>query len=201
MSDIDLGEEEEKDCRPLIIGLAGKARVGKDTVADILQKLTGFDRYSFATPMKEMIKVGLGLDDKDTQAQAYDRSYRHIAQTLGTEWGRNLICKDIWIRIAERRIAGKCVIISDIRTEDEAEFVRKYGILIHVLRNVSIKDSIPYKEATHISEAGIEDKIEDLCLPNNCSLDALRESCEHVIEHIYLYRDRFRLYAREKLEL
>jgi hypothetical protein len=153
--------------KTIVIGIAGLARSGKDTIADFLQEALNrqacafptdprYERYSFATPFKQMIKVGLGLEDKDPRAGGmYCQTYRHIAQTLGTEWGRNLISPSIWVDIASHRCAGKLTIISDVRFNDEAEFCRKHGIMIHVDRIYSELE-LSNTEQAHSSEAGVD---------------------------------------------
>lgn len=138
---------------PILIGIAGKARSGKDTIADVLAEALSFDRYSFATPIKEMIKAGLGLEDKEDEKaeQLYGCSYRKLAQTLGTEWGRDQINNKIWINIAHYRLQGKRAIVSDVRFESEADFIRQYGILIHVERYGVQR----IEENDHVSEQGV----------------------------------------------
>ena len=84
---------------PLVIGIAGPARCGKDTAADfIIEEHPQYVKASFADPLKDMLRVGLGLNaaqlygnDKEGVDHRYECSPRHIMQTLGTEWGRQLI--------------------------------------------------------------------------------------------------------------
>jgi hypothetical protein len=169
----------------LIIGISGVARSGKDTIAEMLHPLLDkaaglpyWGRYSFAEPMKAMLLAGLGVADKEDEVaqQRYDCSYRHLAQTLGTEWGRDQIHKDIWVKIAEMRCRGKAVIISDVRFENEANFVRKYGILIHIER----ENQQLILECAHKSEAGIDVLHDDYKIINNGNdLDQLKYTVRH----------------------
>jgi len=163
-----------------IIGLAGLARSGKDTVASLLLQERFFFPFvttSFALPMKEMIYAGLGLKDKedDKALKLYGRSYRHIAQTLGTEWGRKCIHPDLWLKIAEHRCKGLNTIITDVRFENEAEFVRANGILVHIDRH----DQKYIEESFHESESGIAVKHGDFKILNHGTLDDLRVTCRH----------------------
>lgn len=162
-----------------LIGITGVARSGKDTVADFLAKLLpSFGRYSFATPMKDMILVGLSIRDKDDDAskRVFGHSYRHLAQTLGTEWGRDLIRSNIWVIIAESRLRGDKVIISDVRFENEAAYVREHGVLIHVSR--LCQEQI--KESGHVSENGVKFKEGDIRIYNDGGLVELEDKCEYV---------------------
>ncbi len=155
---------------PMVIGIAGRARSGKDTVADILIKeLEGvWEKYSFAAPLKMMLFAGLGLNDKDPAAfEKFDKTYRHMAQTLGTEWGRDMIHPDIWVREAEYRLKRSLCnwIIPDVRFENEAAFVRKYGILIHLKRPAQERIA----ESDHISEKVLPRQANDWLINNDSS--------------------------------
>jgi hypothetical protein len=163
-----------------IIGLAGLARSGKDTVAELLLAERFFFPFlstSFALPMKEMIYAGLGLKDKenDKALELYGKSYRHIAQTIGTEWGRKCIHPDLWLNITANRCTGLNTIITDVRFENEAEFVRANGILVHVNRH----DQQHVEESFHTSEAGVTIKHDDYKILNCGSLEDLRITCRH----------------------
>jgi predicted ATPase len=89
-----------------IIGLTGPAGSGKDAVRDILEDL-GLIGFAFADPIRNMIRGLLtdnGLSDdwmddrnlKERIIPALGVSYRQMAQTLGTEWGRGLR-SDFWL--------------------------------------------------------------------------------------------------------
>jgi len=176
--------DKESSClsqRPLVIGLTGKARSGKDTVAALLQATQEFrnvETYSFATPLKQMLDVGLQLKDKDdTEAvELYGCNYRKLAQTLGTEWGRELVHSDLWVLIAEQRLKrSRLVIITDVRFENEANFVRERGVLIHVER----QGQEAIKESDHISESGVSVLHNDYKILNNSTLQALGYAVRH----------------------
>lgn len=149
-----------------LIGLTGKAGAGKDTVADYLVEMHRFKKISLADPIKRMLDV-IGVDcrtreTKEVLHPIYGASPRRMAQTLGTEWGRELICQNIWLLYAEQvinealaekllfqhRYAG--VVVSDIRFENEAAWLRSQGgALWHIRR-----DDIQAVEA-HSSEDGV----------------------------------------------
>lgn len=126
-----------------IIGLTGTAGVGKDTVRAFLEE-HGFNGMAFADPIRDMIRTlmtGCGIDDaymdsrdlKESIIPELGVSYRHMAQTLGTEFGRNLH-SDFWLRLAGAYIAdvgesllGCDFVISDVRFVNEAQWVRDRG--------------------------------------------------------------------------
>lgn len=151
-----------------LIGIAGPARAGKDTLADYLLNNLSDDwtRSSFADPLKAMLSV-IGVDCSDDAKAVIDDSYgatpRHMMQTLGTEWGRHMIDGDIWVKAFARMNAGKCVIVPDVRFENEADLVREHGVLIHLVGRGGI-------EGSHVSENAIEFKPGDIVIDNSRDL-------------------------------
>lgn len=154
-----------------LIGIAGQARSGKDTLASyLLDNLDGiWLRSSFADPIKEMLRA-IGVDCSDDKKAVVDESYgvtpRHMMQTLGTEWGRNLIDNDIWVKAFARLNAGKCVIVPDVRFENEADLVRANGVLIRLTGRGGIGSN-------HVSENPIGFKEGDIVIDNSRDLDWL----------------------------
>lgn len=150
-----------------LIGFAGKAGVGKDTAAAYLTAQYGFDRYAFASPIKRMLAV-LGLPEeafadhaaKEAIIPAYGRSYRHMAQTLGTEWGRS-VHPDFWLLQAQMRYASLQrqddsygFAISDVRFENEAEWIRSEGgRVVHITGR---ETTVSGDAAKHVSESGVK---------------------------------------------
>ena len=151
-----------------LIGIAGPARAGKDTLASyMLDNLDGvWSRSSFADPIKEMLRA-IGVDCSDDAKAVVRDDYgvtpRHMMQTLGTEWGRHMIDGDIWVKAFARLNAGKCVIVPDVRFENEAELVREHGVLIHLVGRGGI-------EGNHVSENAIEFKPGDIVIDNSRDL-------------------------------
>lgn len=143
-----------------IIGLAGRARAGKDTVAETILRIGAARyRYRMAGPIKAMLKAGLDIDvdaddaGKDSRLTHLGRSARELLQLLGTDWGRNLVHRDIWVIEAQQAYMGQGagMVISDIRFANEAHWVRQAGgKVIHVQRH-----NAPLV-AAHESEAGVE---------------------------------------------
>jgi len=154
-----------------LIGIAGKARSGKDTAASyLLNKLGGdWSTASFADPMKAMlnaIDVDTSDEAKDLPSNQYGVSTRHMLQTLGTEWGRDGIGSNFWIDVFARSNAGQCVIVPDVRFENEAELIRKHGVLIHIKGRGGIGGN-------HVSEQTLNVKPSDIVITNNGTLSEL----------------------------
>lgn len=167
---------------PLIIGLAGPARSGKDSAADWLVRTHGFTRLALADPLRDMLELGLGLeprwlqDDKDQPIPWLGVSARRLLQTLGTEWGRKLIHQDLWVLALHRRIQALAdetdrLVISDVRFPNEAHWVRQHGALWHIDRRQ--RPGLSASAAAHSSEIPITLQSGDDCIDNNGSLDQL----------------------------
>lgn len=163
-----------------LIGLTGRARAGKDTVAGILRQHCGFVQLSFAAPMREFIcsLLGWSLQDldrgKETPHPLLDgKTPRFAMQTLGTEWGRNTIANDLWVRVciaaAQRHLAqGTSVVISDVRFDNEASAVAAAGGQVWRIDRPGERIA----ESAHISEAGTS--LWNRRIPNDGTLDDLR---------------------------
>lgn len=172
---------------PSIIGIAGPARSGKDTLADFLVAETNGYKYNLADPMRAMLKAGFGIDLSDDYWQsrkeevipAIGKSPRQLMQTLGTEWGRNLIGEDTWLVLAQAHLIrrGVGMIIPDIRFDNEAEWVRsRGGTIIHVRRK-----NAPQVNA-HTSESGIKAALGEVTIYNDGSLQDLQNSVGEVVD-------------------
>lgn len=176
----------------LILGLTGKAGAGKDTVADMIySRRAGWYRLSFAGPIKLMLLEsglvsGASLANrlaKDRPLQPWGKSPRQLMQSLGTEWGRKLVHPDIWLLLLDQKVTNASehgaggVIITDVRFENEAEYVRDMGG-----RVVHIERALPGAADTHPSERGVKVAYGDLTIDNNGSVDELALRVETLLE-------------------
>lgn len=145
-----------------ILGFTGLARSGKDTAANALVSAFGAVKYSFAEPIRDMLFcIGIDADtivDKEATIPHLGKSLRECMQTLGTEWGRQLVHGDLWVMEAKRRIDmlvknRRMVVIPDVRFDNEARMIQESGgVVIRIVR-----PGIDPVRA-HVSEAGISDK-------------------------------------------
>jgi len=113
-----------------IIAFTGPAGAGKTTAAQYLQRAHDFKLLSFAAPIKHMLGI-LAPDWRQYNKEhphpgLSGRSFRHAAQTLGTEWGRGLISPTIWtdhlLRTINRSSQDRFV-IDDLRFANEADLI------------------------------------------------------------------------------
>ena len=178
----------------LMIGLTGPAGSGKDTVGSMLETYYGFERYALASPIKKML-AAIGFDErtynnrelKEAVVPWLGVSYRHLAQTLGTEWGRAMN-DQFWLLLAQQRwnqtLASSTspgLAITDVRFENEAALVRSCGFLIHIHgRQADLGEA-----KSHVSEAGVKPASVDFRIDNNGSIDDLRIKVAKTMEQMY----------------
>ncbi len=130
-------------------------------------------RHRFAGPLKAMLRT-LGLteaqvdgDEKETPCELLSGHTPRMAMvTLGTEWGRMLIGKDLWVNATMLRVdtdlaAGRLVVIDDLRFDNEALAVRARGGLIIQLE----RPGVVYT-GEHASEVGVSGCYIDHIVPN-----------------------------------
>ena len=157
----------------MLLGITGPARSGKDTFAEVLVQDFGWHRDSFAEPLRDFVAGLLGMSRaqlelvKDRPLEKLDGvTPRRMMQTLGTEWGRELVHRELWIRALLWRAggyleAGRSVVVPDVRFENEADAIRAAGgLVVHIARPGS-----PVVEA-HASEAGVRLASGDMTLIN-----------------------------------
>ena len=162
-----------------IIGFAGPKRVGKDTAGAVLVD-AGYTKVAFADPLKSMMTSLLAIrgashsdivrmlegDLKEVPTDYLSgQSPRYAMQTLGTEWGREIMAPDFWIDAFNNRmevLKDTPVVITDIGFNNESVAIRRLGgLIVHIERDVATRAD------PHRSEMGICRMPEDMVLKNN----------------------------------
>ena len=186
-----------KKNKPLVIGICGQARSGKDTAAEMFCSMgSGLDGWnlsaytlSLATPIKCMLVEMLDnmplryppmdyvYNDelKDKPMKETGKSPRQMMQTLGTDWGRGMVNDDLWITIAKHQIdfiAGSVdkvalIVIPDIRFDNEAK-------LCDYIIKVERRNQRFFVE-DHASEKGVSKKYIGYTLQNDGTRHDLRK--------------------------
>lgn len=152
----------------ILLGLSGKKRSGKSTVANHLKTRYNFVEISFAYPLKEYIGRGVfGLNDdqlygseevREAVDPRWGLSPRAILQKVGTDLLRDGLDEDIWVKVAANKINEICaknpnarIVVSDCRFPNEIETLRKlggYGVRVTRIGQVS--------RDTHSSETSLD---------------------------------------------
>lgn len=172
----------------MIIGLAGRKYSGKTTAAEALEGLD-FEVMSFASTLKLMGRIllrNIGLTEfqiqaaqkfKETPIPGLEVSWRQLCQSLGTEWGREQIHPDLWVKAAEQSIKDHDrVVFDDVRMENEAAMIRRNGGLI-----IHVKRPLHREKDKHASEAGIAFVEGDEIILNSVDEDAFTDQIVDIV--------------------
>jgi len=148
-----------------LIGITGKARSGKDTIAKHLWAEHEFTRIAFADPLKAAAKSIFGLTDAQTWGDTlkevaipyWGMSPRQMFQLLGTEAVKGTFGPDTWVKrwtISYDLLKDTDhIVVPDVRTDLEAQAIRNLGgAIVKVVRNTS---GLEGETAKHSSECGL----------------------------------------------
>lgn len=157
---------------PPVLGFTGVAGSGKSTAARTYINVPGACFIPMAMILKEMLRTmyhhaGMSSAEvtermqghlKDAEDPLLKVSPRWLMQTLGTEWGRNTIDRDWWVRLwrmkAQRLLneGHGPIIVDDVRFENEAHTIMQMGGMVIGINGR--KADLGDKEAVHAS-AGV----------------------------------------------
>lgn len=173
-----------------IIGIAGKAHAGKDTVANLLLSLIQVPSYiyHFADPIKQHLCDLLKLDiryfnDTTLKESIYKDglTYRMLMQNTGDSF-KKIFGEEVFVNLAneyyESINSNSVLIIPDVRYEYEAEWIKNNsGIMIYV----DNMNSSTTMSNSHSSESKTIDC--DIIIHNDKS-----QSINHLLEQVdYVY--------------
>ncbi len=177
--------------KPSVIALTGRAGCGKTTVAKHLVIEHGYVRVRFAGVLKDMLRV-LGLTEDEIEGGLKEApcsallgiTPRHAMQTLGTEWGRDMIHPDLWAHIWKLRVAaqltlGHKVVCDDCRFANETKFISTFqGAEIWSVRREAQNKT---GSDEHISETEIASLHYDRTLYNYTTIEDLHKSIDSIL--------------------
>ena len=180
-----------------IIGLTGYAGAGKTTVAGHLTAAHDFVEAAFADTLKDMLALMLGALDIDyahltephLKAKTIPQigcSARHLMQTLGTEWGRRMIARDLWTRATAHRLGlhdlprsapvHDRIVITDVRFPDEADWLHRVGGILVRVHRPGLQHPMGHESEAHIAAMRPQHVI-----LNDGSLASLRDQVDNLM--------------------
>jgi hypothetical protein len=162
-----------------LIAFTGKIGSGKTTASECVNYT---HHFTFASPLKEASRELFGftteqLYDKDEKEQIdsyWGVSPREVLQWLGTDCLREKF-PGFFIKRMEQRFIGlddnSVVVISDVRFDDEARFVRDNGGVVVQITRTNGNQHVDAELAGHLSEKGISPNLVDVVVENNGTLE------------------------------
>lgn len=183
---------------PRIIGLNGKKGSGKDTAGAYLVEQYGYERASFAAPLKSSAAASLGLppdpetfeewkNNPDARViltvdgiEEVNISVREFLQFYGTEGHRNIpiFGQSIWtVGLLNTLDPEKKYVITDARFVNECTAVREAGGTIIVIDRPGTDGG-----DSHASEDDLPAELVDTVLYNGSDLAHLYSSLDAYME-------------------
>lgn len=187
---------------PPLIGLYGKARSGKDTVAGFLREEAGYTRVAIADAMRA---AALALDPQITvpgtrgvfrlselvAARGWEDAktvpeVRRTLQRIGTEAGLSIHGGHLWYAALERTIAAlpidarSRVVVSDVRTPLDEAWLRAAGGVLWGIERPG-QAVLPGAQGAHPTETSVCEP--DLVIHNSGTLEQLRTRTQAALRH------------------
>lgn len=156
----------------MLIGITGLKQSGKTTAGDYLANIYKFDHTSFAEPMRRFAMDVLCMNETQLEFMKEQPvaflgngvTPRKFLQLLGTEFGREMIHPDLWVRACLVRVnLSQNTVVSDVRFDNEAHAIRALGgKIVRVKRAGQVASG-----DAHASEQGISPALIDYDITNN----------------------------------
>jgi hypothetical protein len=162
----------------MIIGIAGKMGCGKDYICNnaiiplLKNNRKNFLQVSFADQIKVNVMTKQNIKFEDVYVSKTNQT-RRLLQMEGTENGRNVLGKDIWIKYFDNWISvyksrGVDIFIcTDVRFRNELYYIKSFGGIV-------IKIDAPTRNLNRLTQEsnGNETTLQSLrSHPSECDLD------------------------------
>lgn len=173
---------------------------GKSEVARVLAEHHGFEVVKFASPLKDMLRsllTDMGhapevIEEmlegrlKETPIPSLGVTPRRMMQTLGTDWGRALINRDLWVRACIAKVqhlvaCGKNVVVDDMRLPNEYDALEELGAMLVWVRRKGVA-----KPGDVSCEGALDDNVFHTILHNDDPLEALHQKANDLARTVLL---------------
>ena len=178
----------------MIIGISGKAQVGKDTLGHALirrGKAFGvhIETRSFADKLKQMAITHFNLtrqqaygtaEDKETVDSRWGLTPRTILQEIGQ--GYRKIYENYWVDVVLNELdSSKHYAITDTRYKNEhSGIVNAGGIVVRMERPTELRGEV--SNPNHSSEVDLDDSEFDLVFHNDGAIELVDSFADIIIE-------------------
>ena len=200
----------------MLIGLCGYIGSGKDTCANILQCNHQFERFAFASPIKDICSLLFGwnrealegstpstriwretIDPWWTEQLGVTVTPRRMLQLIGTDMFRDKLSPLFWTAVIKNQIKSSYasrIVVTDCRFPEEIEMIRSLGgIIVKVDRgNASLSST------SHISEQYISSVVPDATIDNTKDIDHLRTQLTTLLHFMNEEHDHQNVFSKNQ---
>ncbi len=180
-----------------VLGLTGYKQSGKSTLSMVARTDFNFRQMAFANELKEIIQTlwpAFTSDHvygtlKEEVVEEYGKSFREVAQAVGTDLFRNYD-PDVWVRALRETIriyyyqmgptSGRSLVIDDIRFDNEAALIHELGGQVWEVVRPEKDDR--FERDTHKSELGLLASSVDMAILNALGLEEYQEMCRRKVK-------------------
>lgn len=194
----------------MIIGLIGRKRSGKDTVAAHLVENYGHTRLAFADGVRDALyrlnpliadrsdwdihRVADLVDAVGWENAKEDTEIRSLLQRMGTDAVRDVVGEEAWVKALERKVdqfpilqveglrrpITPRIVITDVRFPNEAEYVIDEGGTIVRI----LRPDTDMSGDTHISETALDFFSADVTLVNDGTVEDLHREVDEMMRSL-----------------
>jgi hypothetical protein len=185
-------QNENNMTQPILIGLHGKPRSGKDTICNHILANIPLLRHGPSVQVKKAAAAMFNVpeeyfydDKKKEQIDPYwGISYREMAQKVGNESSRKVFGEDFWMRHVDYFLYHKLpedkkgIVLADIRYANEVSWVKERGGLVLF---VTRENRMYVANESHDAEKGLDLRLADIVIENNGTYEELFSQVSNVL--------------------
>lgn len=172
-------------------------QAGKTTIANYLISDFGYARGRFSDPIKRVVgllliyagydpdiaRLMLDGDLKEKPIPMWNNvTTRYLMQTLGTDWGRNMVHPEMWVRAAMTEILYAVedketpVVVDDMRFPNEYDAMARQGATL-----IRVETPEQQASAAHASEGALNDHHFDYTIVNDGTVEDLYDAIDTIL--------------------
>ena len=183
-----------------LIGFLGKKHRGKDTCCNYIVDTYGYRSNSFAGPLKRGIKEWFGFTNDQLYTESKEEvdnnwgiSPRETFQIIGTKLKNDIIPEllpdlneGFWIKLFDiwyERNKDRDVVISDVRSQEEVDYIRSKGGIILKINRSECEEYEIVDSDMHETETCVDNiKNFTMEIDNNGTLEELHLKLDNIVK-------------------